>query len=311
MQRPAARGARDLARGLWRLADPKISLTSVAGIALGAGLAAVHGAVHPGWLAVTLLAFFAMETAKNAWGDVFDFDSGTDLAVAPEDRTPFSGGKRVLVDGLLTRRQTWAIAAVFTGLGLAGGAALVLLREPLVFWPGALGLVLGWSYHGPPLQLAYRGLGELDVVICYGPLVVGSAYLIQTGTLGADVILASLPLGLLIGAFLWVNEFPDYEADRTHGKHNLVVRLGRRRAARVLPAIHAVAFGLLALLPLGGLPPAITLGGLAVVPAVWADVALLRDPEHAHRHTPVQPLSLAAFLVLAAGCTTGLAVAAR
>ena len=64
---------------------------------VGGTVAAVDGSLSWTWLAVTGVALFGMEVAKNAWGDVFDFDSGTDLAVAPEDRTEFSGGKRVLV----------------------------------------------------------------------------------------------------------------------------------------------------------------------------------------------------------------------
>ena len=55
--------------------------------------------------AILLLLAPTLEVAKNAWGDVYDYDSGTDLAVQPADRTPFSGGKRVLVDRLLTRAQ--------------------------------------------------------------------------------------------------------------------------------------------------------------------------------------------------------------
>ena len=78
--------------GLWRLADPKISITSAASMAIGASMAAGESRYSWLWLAVMGLAMFCMEVAKNAWGDVIDYDSGTDLAVAPEDRTGFSGG---------------------------------------------------------------------------------------------------------------------------------------------------------------------------------------------------------------------------
>ena len=78
--------------GFWRLADPKISITSVASMAIGAGLAGSHPEFSWAWLAVLGLAMLCMEVAKNAWGDVFDYDSGTDQAVLPEDRTDFSGG---------------------------------------------------------------------------------------------------------------------------------------------------------------------------------------------------------------------------
>jgi 1,4-dihydroxy-2-naphthoate octaprenyltransferase len=297
--------AGDFRRGLWRLADPKISLTSAASMYLGVAVAAIEAGLHWGWLGVTALGFFAMEVAKNAWGDVIDYDSGADQAVAPEDRTEFSGGKRVLVDDLLTRAQTWGIAAGFTGVGLLAGLAIVLWREPAALWIGMLGLILGWSYHGPPLKLAYRGLGELDVVICYGPLIALATHLIQTHRLSLEVLWLSLPLGLLIAAFLWINEFPDVEADRRAGKRNLVVRLGRRRASRALALIYLAAFALTALLPWLGLPAGAGLGLLALVPAAVASRAVWRDPAGFHRHSPAQPAALAAFLVYSLGAGSG------
>ena len=293
--------------GLWQLADPKISITSAAAMMIGASAAAVEGHFHLGWLLVTGLALFCMEVAKNAWGDVIDYDSGTDLAVAPADRTSFSGGKRVMVDGHLTRRQTWAVAFVFGTAGIALGALIVFGRESQAFWIGIIGLVLGWSYHGPPLKLAYRGLGELDVVVCYGPLIVLATYLIQAGSLSWNVFWLSVPLGLLVAAFLWVNEFPDYLADRSAGKRNLIVRLGRRRASHVLPWIYVGAFGLLLALPwTSELPLTIELGLLAVAPASVAVWHTWQRPETFHRRDPVQPMALLAFVVYSLGVGIGL-----
>ncbi|MCB1706444.1 MAG: prenyltransferase [Halioglobus sp.] len=292
--------------GFWRLADPKISITSVASMAIGAALAARDGSVSWSWLLVMGLAMFCMEVAKNAWGDVYDYDSGTDLAVKPEDRTGFSGGKRVLVDNILTRGQTWGIALLFGATGVALGAMMVFLREPSIFWLGTVALVLGWSYHGPPLQLAYRGLGELDVVLCYGPLIAMATYALLTHSYSADVIWASMPLGLFIAGFLWVNEFPDYEADRSVGKNNLVVKLGRQRASRVFPLIYLLALALLALAVwCDALPAAALLGCAGAVPAAVAVWWTWQQPQTFYRHRPAQPLALLAFVLLSAGISGG------
>lgn len=296
--------------GLWRLADPKISITSAASMAIGASLAYGNPEFSWLWLGALGLAMFCMEVAKNAWGDVIDYDSGTDLAVAAEDRTNFSGGKRVMVDGLLTRRQTWLVAAIFSAGGLALGALIVLLREPGVFALGCAALFLGWSYHGAPLKFAYRGLGELDVVFIYGPAIATATYMVMVGHFSADVVWASLPLGVFIAAFLWVNEFPDFEADRGAGKYNLVARLGKYRASRLLPWIYLSGFGLLAYAIAGGsLPPTAALGGLAVFPAAIAALGCWRDPETFHRHRPVQPMALLAFVVLSAATSVGILMA--
>lgn len=295
----------DFWKGFWRLADPKISLTSAAAIYIGVSVAAVDGPVSWTWLALMLLAFFAVEVAKNAWGDIYDYDSGVDLAVSAEDRTQFSGGKRVLVDALLTRRQTWGMAIGFGLAGILIGVAIVLFREPHALWIGLVGFAIGWSYHGPPFRLVYRGWGEAIVVLIYGPIISLAAYLIQAHQLSWQVFWLSLPLGIVIGAFLWVNEFPDYRADRSGGKRNLVVRLGRHRASRVLPLIYLAAFLLLAAMPLTGLPLAVWLGGLAAIPAAYASYQVWRRPETFHRNRPVQAAALVTFLAYSAGAGTG------
>lgn len=304
---PDARGL--VWRGFWRLADPKISITSLACMIVGGAVAATEGSLDWPWLLVTGLALFCMEVAKNAWGDVFDYDSGTDLAVADADRTPFSGGKRVLVDGLLTRRQTWAMAIAFGGVGCALGVAIVCLRAPEALWIGVAGLVLGWSYHGPPLRLAYRGLGELDVLVCYGPLVSLATYVVQARAWSLDVVLLSLPLGVFTAAFLLVNEFPDFLADAGAGKRNLVVRLGRRAASRSLPLVYAMGFGLVLLLPRLGLPALVLLGLLPLPIAVWLCAAVWREPESFHRHLPVQPAALFVFVLYALGAGIAMSLA--
>ena len=100
-------------QGFWRLADPKISLASFAGLWLGACAAAADHHLSWGWLALTVIGVFCVEVAKNAAGEIVDYDSGTDLGISDGERTPFSGGKRVLVDGLLSRQQTAQIAGFF------------------------------------------------------------------------------------------------------------------------------------------------------------------------------------------------------
>ena len=115
-------------------------------------------------------------------------------------------------------------------------------------------------------------------------------------------------LHLLIGAFLWINEFPDSVADRAARKYNLVVRLGRLRASRVFAGIVAIAFTLLVLLPFFGLPFTIWLGALALPFALVAVRTLWRYPEITARIIPAQVNALFAFVVLAIGAGIGLVI---
>lgn len=301
---------RSFGAGFWRLADPKISLASFASLFLGAAAAAAGGPLHWGWLAVTVAGIFALEVAKNASGEVFDYDSGTDLAIRPEDRSPFSGGKRVLVDGLLSRGETWAIAVAGYALSVAAGLGIVAFREPRVLWIGLAGVACAYFYHAPPLRLAYRGLGELAVALCYGPLIAAGAYLVQRGELPVGIMVLGIPLGLLIGAFLIINEFPDYLADRGSGKRTLVVRLGRVGGSRLFALVVGSALLWTLLLPIGGMPFPLLLGLLAAAPAVAAVRTLLRSPEVTAAIVPAQGQALLAFLLYAVGAGIGLLLGA-
>ncbi len=295
--------------GLWRLVDPKISLASMASLFLGACAAAAVGPLHWGWLALTVFGIFCIEVAKNASGEIFDFDSGADPGVALEHRTPFSGGKRVLVEGLLTRQQTIGIAAVTYLLGITTGMIIVFYREPMVLELGLIGVGAAYFYNGTPLKLAYRGLGELTVAFCYGPLICCGTYLVQQGTITLPVFALSLPLGLLIGAFLWINEFPDVHADRKADKKTLVVRIGSRKASRVFAVILVTAGILLAELPWMNFPKSIWLAGIAIPPAFMAARRLWVDYDHAQRLVPAQASTLLAFILFAVGGGVGLLIA--
>ena len=292
--------------GVWRLADPKISLASFAGIFLGACVAAADTGLNWGWLALTVLAVFCVEVAKNAAGEVVDYDSGTDLAIVDSERSPFSGGKRVLVDGLLTRRQTWAIAAVFFLAAIAIGLVIVFLRDSRVLALGVLGIALAWYYHGGSLRLSYRGLGELAVALAYGPLVVCGTYFVQTGYISAPLLHASMALGLLVAAFLWINEFPDYRADKQAGKNNLVVRLGLERAALCYVVLLGTVYFWLVLGAVN-YPWARGLlwGLIGILPAVFSAWRLLESEGITQKLIPAQVACLASFLLMATGAGLG------
>ena len=294
----------DLWKGFWRLADPKITLASMSSIFLGSCLVFADGELDIFWLLITVFAFFSIEVAKNASGDIYDYQ--TDISVKKEDRTDFSGGKRVLVDGLLSKNQTWVIALIFYVLGIGSGVIIVIFREPQALWIGLIGLILAWSYNGPPARLAYRGFGEIDVAVCYGPLICLSTYVIQLGEFSIQALLISIPLGLLIAAFLWVNEFPDYMADIKANKRNMIVRLGRQRASRILPLLQLSAFMVLMMLPFAGFSYNVLWGGVAIIPSALAAIYVWRDPEHAYRNFPVSAMALIAFLLMSLGCGIGI-----
>ncbi len=114
------------------------------------------------------------------------------------------------------------------------GPGLWRLADPKISIASFASMALGAAVaaaDGPPLSLSYRGLGELAVALCYGPLIAAGTYLVQRGTVSPEIVLAGVPLGLLVAGFLWLNEIPDARADEAAGKRTLVVRLGGGWAA--------------------------------------------------------------------------------
>ena len=294
------------ADGLWRLADPKISLASFAGLFLAGCMAAADSGIAVGWLLLTILAVFLVEVAKNAYGEIVDYDSGTDLAVEPGDRSPFSGGKRVLVDKLMTHGEARWVALLCYGGAIVLGLVIAVFREPGVLPLGVAGIALAWFYHGGALRLSYHGLGELAVAICYGPLVVVGCYLVQTGRVTACVLQASIALGVLVAAFLWINQFPDYAADKSAGKRNLVVRLGRQRAA--LPYVVILATGYLMLVFTARAYPAcegLYWGLIGAPAAAYSALRVLGSVDDVPRLVPAQVACLASFVLMAIGAGLG------
>lgn len=144
-----------------------------------------------------------------------------------------------LTGGLLTVPEAAAIAWATLVAGTLAGLLLGVFRDVRILWIGFVGLFFAVGYSLPPLKFSYRGLGELAVGVTFGPLMLAGSYLLQARALDWRAPLVGVPLGFLIANVLWINQFPDYEADRRGGKRTWVVRLGPRRAV----AGHALLFG--------------------------------------------------------------------
>ncbi|MEH6587107.1 MAG: prenyltransferase [Halioglobus sp.] len=293
-------------RGFWRLADPKISLASFAGLWLGACAAAADHQLSWGWLALTVIGIFCVEVAKNAAGEIVDYDSGTDLGISDQERTPFSGGKRVLVDELLTRKQTWQIAGFFYLAAVFIGLLLAYLLNPQILTFGIMGMAIAWCYHARPFRLAYRGAGELAVAIAYGPLVVCGTYFVQTGHVSASLLHISCALGLHVAAFLWINQFPDSRADLAAGKRNLVVRLGPAQASFAYVVLLVTAYIWLGMTGFFYPNSLGYLWGFAGLPlAVFSAWRLLNWSNNIPAIIPAQATCLAGFVLMAVGSGLG------
>ncbi len=186
------------------------------------------------WLnfSLTLIGALLIHAGTNLSNDYFDHISGCDEA--NPNPTPFSGGSRVIQDGLLSAKQilyafiTCFILAGIIGLYLnyASGGNIILIL-------GVFGIFLAIFYSAKPFRIGYHTFGELAVGIGFGPLMVAGSYYVQAHSLPFKVFLISIPVGILITMVLYINEFPDYSGDKQSGKITMVVSLGKRKAITV------------------------------------------------------------------------------
>ncbi len=245
---------------------------------------------------LTLLLAIATQAGVNVFNDYYDHLNGTDAANV--DRLfPFTGGSRFIQNGVMSPRQMLVYALVLFGAVIAGGLWLIATRGSGLFWIGIAGLLIGWAYSAPPLKLNSRGLGEICVAAGFLLIVVGADF-VQRGTMSFTPWLIGLPYALLVTNILYVNQFPDRNADLLAGKRHWVVRLEPSVAARGYWLILALAVFIQAWLVASGRLPALTLISLlALIPALKAGQVLSAHAAEPAKLAPaVQMTILAAHL---------------
>ncbi|MFP5408161.1 MAG: NAD(P)H-dependent oxidoreductase [Gammaproteobacteria bacterium] len=176
------------------------------------------------------LCLFLGEVATVLINEVVDF---------PSDRnnrffSPFTGGSRVLVDGLLSRRELQiGIATALAGAVASATWLLALTPAGAASVAAVLGvmMILALGYTAPPLKLCWRGLGELDVALTHSIVVMLCGYVFLGGAWHDPLPwLLGLPLLLAIVPSITLSGIPDLDADAAAGKRTLAVRLGQRGA---------------------------------------------------------------------------------
>lgn len=206
---------------VWIMASrPKTLWAAISPVIVGTAMAyADHGGY---WLAA-LAAFFGavmIQIGTNFANDYYDFHKGGDA----HDRL---GPTRVTHAGLVTLpAMRRAIVSAF-GLAFLAGFYLVYRGGWPIVIIGLASILFGILYTGGPYPLGYNGLGDIFVLIFFGPVAVAGTYYVQTLHMTDIVILAGFAPGLFSVAILTVNNLRDIDSDMRTGKKTLPARFGR------------------------------------------------------------------------------------
>jgi len=222
------------ALSIWfQAARPKTLAAGIAPVVVGTAMAAADARFH----ALSAFCAFAgailIQIGANFANDYFDAVKGCDT----EERI---GPVRAVQAGLVSPgAMRWAAGIVF--LAACAPGLYIVWRGG---WPfvaiGLVSILCGVLYTGGPYPLGYLGLGDLFVLVFFGPVAVGGTYYVQALALPPEAVIAGLAPGLFSVAILTVNNLRDIEQDRQAGKKTLPVRLGRT-FARVEYVVSIIA----------------------------------------------------------------------
>ncbi len=276
---------------------------TLVGTLIGLGSASADGlTINVAKALLTVFFAFMAHAGANVINDYYDALSGTD-ASNHERLFPFTGGSRFIQNGVLNLRETRLFGYGLLASVIPAGLWLTAHSAGGLIVIGLAGLLIAWAYSAPPLQLMARGAGEAAITGGWLLVVLGTDF-VQRGEFAARPLVAGLPFALLVAAILYLNQFPDVQADAAAGKRTLIVRLGPQTARWGYVALTASAYLWLAFAVILEALPAWCAAGL--LPAVLSFGASRRLLEEAGNPSALAP---AIRQTIAAANVNGLLIA--
>jgi 1,4-dihydroxy-2-naphthoate octaprenyltransferase len=253
-------------------------------IAVSNGLAIAYwknATIDPLYAILTYLGVIFLHASVDLLNDYWDHKRGIDTATT---RTKFSGGTGVLPENLLTPRAIYLAGIIFLILGTSIGIYFVAIRGITIAAILGFAVVAIYFYS---TSIVNAGLGELFVAIKGTMIVLGTFY-VQYAVIEPAALYVGSIVGTLSATVLFVNSFPDYQADRSKGRRTLVIILGKKMATAVFPIFIIVTYAMIAAGIFLGFTKIYSLISFASIPFGVKSILLLRkDPESIEKIVPV------------------------
>ncbi len=244
---------------------------------------ASNGIFDATYFALVLFAIIVNHVALNMTDDYFDFKHSVDKLKLGE-KNPYTGGSGTLSSGYLKPSSMFKAFTVCYIAVIAAGLYLTITRGLPILAFGLIGVFCAIFYTAPPVAFGHHSLGELAMLVSFGPIIGLGAFYVQAQTLTIEAFLATLPLGIMLFSMIIINEIPDVEEDRAAGKLTLVARYGKNLGAKLYVASWLCTYGVLAVSIALHILPVFTLLAFASLPLVWRSIKTLQ----AHRDSPIK-----------------------
>jgi 1,4-dihydroxy-2-naphthoate octaprenyltransferase len=218
-----------------------------------------------------LFGSVAIHAGTNLANEYFDYTQGVDKADSLGPAGVILQGKVRPKDVLLAASLAFVVGAIF-GVYVVAKVGFVVLALGLV------SVLAAWFYTAKPLCLGYRGLGEPEVFVFMGPVMVMASYYLQARTFAWAPLLISLPVGLLVTAILHANNLRDVVEDMERGRVTWVVMAcrswglnrGRTFSRWIYYGMIAAAYLSLIWLVVEGAAPLFTLLTFLTIPQAYS-----------------------------------------
>ena len=232
---------------------------------IGGIMAFAAGQFNLLYYVLLVIGLVMAHATNNLLNDLTDYTRGVDRD--NYYRTQY--GPQPLEQGLMTKRQLLVYAGVTGAIALAAGAVLVAARGPLALALLAAGAFFVLFYTWP---LKYIGLGEIAVILVWGPLMIGGGYFVITGQWDWNAALAGLPYALGPTTVIFGKHIDKLKEDKAKGVHTLPVIIGETAGRYAILALMVLQYALVIWLVITGFfTPAMLVVLLALLPSrqVW------------------------------------------
>jgi 1,4-dihydroxy-2-naphthoate octaprenyltransferase len=217
-----------------------------------------------------LLGSVAIHAGTNLANEYFDYTQGV-------DKSDSLGPAGVILEGRLKPKEVLRAAILSFALGAVLGAYVVFQVGFIVLALGLISILAGWFYTAKPLSLGYRGLGEPEVFIFMGPVMVMASYYVQARSFALSPLLLSLPIGFLVTAILHANNLRDVVQDMERNRITWVVlacelwgmQRGKNFSCCVYYAMITGAYVMAVGFVVGGIAPPLTFLTLLTLPQAY------------------------------------------
>lgn len=267
-------------------------ILSVVLVQIGLAAAWRDGVFHLGHSLLLLAGVLLAHISVNLLNEYYDYQSGIDSLTR---RTPFSGGSGLLQRGI-TSSNSVKLMGYFTLLlsGLIG--FYFCLRSGWIVLLFMIGGGLAIRFYTS--HFAKYLIGEFISGLTLGTFVVFGVYYSITKNLSTEIVFLSIPPGILTMLLLFLNEFPDVEADQKGGRYHLVIHFGRKKCSRIYAVIFLLVYIWIGLIPwISDIPPWILLSFLTLPLALKAIVIVLKKYDHFESFIPALGMNIGAILL--------------